>query len=128
MARIPSLFSGKVGPVVLYERNGTPCMRSLASRVRQSKATKKAATLFGKAARIGKTLREGLAAILPDPKNRLVMYPMNQALQQWLKVSDLNSFITKLPALNDLQFNTETDIHYRLQVPVSIAWNKPKKI
>lgn len=128
MARIHKLFAGKVGAVVLYERLGTPCMRSLADRVRQSKATKKAASLFGKAAGISRVLREGLTKILPDYKNRQVMYPLNRALQEWLTSSDLKGFVTELPAFDELQFNAETNIQERLNAPVTIDWNKPKNI
>ncbi len=59
MAKITSAvtFTGKVGGLIGYKRNGKYFLRSVPEKVRQSKATKRAAKRFGAASRKGALIR-----------------------------------------------------------------------
>ncbi len=66
MAKITSAvtFTGKVGGLIGYKRNGKYFLRSVPGKVRQSKATKRAAKRFGAASRKGALIRSALATEL----------------------------------------------------------------
>ncbi len=56
-------FSGKVGNLIAYKRNGKHCLRSMPETVRQTANTRKAAKWFGAASRKGAFIRH---AVAPD--------------------------------------------------------------
>ncbi len=66
MAKITSAvtFTGKVGDLIGYKRNGKYFLRSAPEKVRQSKATKRAAKRFGAASRKGALIRSALSTEL----------------------------------------------------------------
>ena len=49
-----AFVTSSAGNVIFYEFRGKPCARAGPTRVRQTKATKSVATLFGKVARYSK--------------------------------------------------------------------------
>jgi hypothetical protein len=67
------VLNGKLGNLVFYEFRGVPCTRTLPSKVRQTKATKKSARLFGRATSLSAALRGGLGNFLPQDKGRRIM-------------------------------------------------------
>ncbi len=56
-------FSGRVGNVIAYKRNGKHCLRSMPELVRQTDNTRRAAKWFGAASRKGAFIRN---AVAPD--------------------------------------------------------------
>jgi len=128
MGSLAKQLSGKIGNVIFYDRNGKWCIRSRATRVRQTKATKAAAVLFGKAAKMGKTLRSGLNDILPDSRERKMMYRMNKSLLLWLQSSRPKSFELNLPFIDHFQFNQDSDLKEKIKLPIVIDWKKRGKV
>ncbi len=53
-------FTGKLGNVIGYRRNGAWCMRSLPEKVRQTTATRQASRNFGIASSKGKLIRQAI--------------------------------------------------------------------
>ena len=128
MASLSNLLSGRIGNLIFYERNGKTCIRSRAKRVRQTKATKSSAALFGKVATINKALRSGLDKILPESKERAIMLRLNQQLLPLLKHTELKGFSETLPEIDQFQFNEATDITARLNIPFNVDWKKKQAI
>jgi hypothetical protein len=123
-------LSGKVANVIFYEFRGIPCARSSPVKVRQTKATKASAEQFGKAVSIASMLRSGLHTLLPDVKDKDMMYRFNNALLQWLRSSktDKSTIATELPFINEFQFNEKSALDTRLKLPLTIDWKTPGKI
>jgi hypothetical protein len=124
------MLSGRVANVIFYEFRGIPCSRAMPAKVRQSKATKASAKQFGKASRLSKLLRSELVSVLPDPKDKKMMYRLNTALLQWLKTTgpDNSGLITRLPFIEGFQFNEATSITERLRLPLTTDWVEPGKV
>ena len=61
--------TGRVGPVIFYKRGNTYCSRSMPEKVRQTEATKRRSKEFGKASKMGKSVREMLNPVIPIPLN-----------------------------------------------------------
>lgn len=94
-------FTGKLGNVIGYRRNGAWCMRSLPEKVRQTTATRQASCNFGIASRKGKLIRQ---AIVP----RLDIFPggsMGNCLNKALIHAGKN-----LQSLEGFQFNRYTGV------------------
>ena len=81
------LLSGRVGKYIFYVRNGTYCVRAVPGKVKQTKATKARAKEFGKAARIGATLRNQLYEVIPFPADNSMQTRLLSAILEWLKES-----------------------------------------
>ncbi len=130
MARITKVFSsGTIGPVITYEFRGTLCARAKPAFVRQSKATKASANLFGRASRLSRLLREGLESVLPDPREKDVMYRLNNTLFRWLQADMPPPSLTTADPLSitSFEFNKESELSARLKLKPGVAW-KPGKI
>lgn len=131
MARITKVFtSGKIGPVISYEFRGKPCVRAKPQRVRQTKATKASAKLFGKASRLSRLLRGGLKPVLPDPQEKDMMYRLNNTLFRWLQAGmpDPTLIASDPLAINAFEFNTQSELSARLKVKPTVEWIKGKAI
>ena len=116
---------GSVANIIFYEREGKECMRSKPTRVRQTRATRKSAGQFGKAAQISRVLREGLSPILYNSKERGLMHRLNNALLQWLLDNGAGKIksSTHLPFINGFQLYQETPLESRFKVPLSVNWD-----
>src|SRR5262245_40815079 len=57
-------FTGKLGNLVGYRRNGKHCLRSMPVNVRQTAATRHAAQRFGMASKKGALIRNAFTSIL----------------------------------------------------------------
>jgi hypothetical protein len=127
MARITKVFaSGTIGPVISYEYRGKPCLRIKPIRVRQTKATKASAQLFGQAARLSRLLREGLNAVLPDPGEKDMMYRLNAGLFRWLQEGMPEPELTTSDpqAMDAFEFNPLSKLSVRLKVKPTVEWTK----
>ncbi|WP_109698202.1 hypothetical protein [Chitinophaga deserti] len=90
-------FTGKIGNMISYKRNGKHCLRSVPENVRQTDNTRRAAKWFGAVSRKGALIR---SAITPE----LDIYPDSYL------VNRLNSYIMKAgrnnhAGLKDFRFN-----------------------
>ncbi|WP_109694751.1 hypothetical protein [Chitinophaga deserti] len=95
-------FTGKLGNIISYKRNGKHCLRTKPEQVRQTANTRQAAKWFGAASRKGALIR---SAITPE----LDIYPDSYL------VNRLNSYIMKAgrnnhAGLKNFRFNGYTGL------------------
>lgn len=130
MAKLTKIFvSGSIGNVTFYEFRGKPCAKIKPSRVRQTDATKESAKLFGKACAMSAVLRSRLNKMLPDPKDKKMMYALNNALLQWMrKPLPAGPLITKLRHIHKLPLNEEAELKHRMPVEMNVDWQTPGKV
>ena len=125
MAKITKIFiSGKIANLISYERNGTPCVRTMPEEVKQTKATIRSAQNFGKAVRIAKFMRWGLESVIPPIKGRYVEYRMNDAVAQWLTSvkPGKNNTESDLSELCPLGFNKGIALSSVIKCPLEADW------
>src|SRR5258708_7976057 len=77
-------FTGRVGNLIFYNLNGNKYVRTLPDRVRQTKATKARAGVFGLAATMGAVIRSQMASIIAEPRNNTMQTRLVTFLYHWL--------------------------------------------
>ncbi len=102
-------FTGRIGNLISYKRNGKHCLRSVPEKVRQTDNTRQAAKRFGAVSRKGALIR---SAITPE----LDIYPDSYL------VNRLNSYIMKAGRNNhaglvNFRFNGYTGLDKLLTQP-----------
>jgi hypothetical protein len=112
-------FSGRIGNLIYYKMRGKTYVRVAPSRVRQTKATKAKATVFGLASSVGKSIREQLFSVIPFPSDHKMQVRLVSALVQWL-----NSWGGKSL---DLSFIKEFDFIEKYR-KVRNRWKSPFKV
>ena len=123
-----SLVSGQLGPVVYYVKDGAGFVRLRAKKVKQSKATKESATLFGKSRTIGRLLRGEIVAALPGLVNNEIKNRFDNAVFQWLRVEDLGGKREKVEYLDGLEINQRTELHSRFRKKFDVDFNEKGKL
>jgi hypothetical protein len=78
-------ITGRIQNIVFYKRGDKYYARSVADHIRQTKATKKRATEFGKASRAGKILRQQLLPVIPFPAYNKMQTRLVSDLFSWLR-------------------------------------------
>ncbi|MGF6847116.1 hypothetical protein QFZ51_002351 [Chitinophaga sp. W3I9] len=73
-------FTGKLGNVIGYRRNGTYFLRSMPDAVRQTTATRRASRDFGVASRKGKLIRQAIVPRLEINPCGTLVNRLNKAL------------------------------------------------
>ncbi len=124
MARQHTIFvSGKLENIIFYNFRGTPCARTMPVRVRQTKATKNSAALFGLAARTGRLIREGLSVLSHDLADPTVMQRLNSALIKCLKADGIpkNQPLENLSFLTGFVFHNDTTFYSRFKKKLQLA-------
>lgn len=131
MAKPTRIFlSGKIDNLIFYEFQGKPCARKAPVKVRQTKATRESAKLFGIAVSMSAALRQSLSTILPVSKARKNMYLLNTALLKWLKEKrpktpgPSNAF----SPLHGLSFNEDSHLTSYLHKSIWVDWSKTGRI
>lgn len=107
-------FTGRIGNVIGYERNGKHYLRSMPTRVYQSPATQNAARRFGVASNRSKLIRD-------------VMAPQLFLKGDRGRVNRLNKMLTEsgIPGIKGYRFNDHTGVEkFFFQPPVFSADNK----
>ena len=92
-------FTGRLGDLISYKRNGKYCLRSMPEQVHQTEATRKASERFGDASRTGKQIRELFAPFLYGKKDGSHVNRLNKLLVEH-----------GVEALSGYQFNQQTSI------------------
>lgn len=123
-----NLVSGQIGNVVFYVVNGVGYARAAAAKVKQTKATKKSAQLFGKSKRLGSILRGDITGVLPGLSNRQVMPKFDNAVLQWLRLENLDSRQEKLEYIHGFEFNPKSELSTRFKRPIEVDFNEKGKI
>ena len=77
-------FSGRVANLIYYKMYGKTYVRIAPSSVRQTKATRAKATIFGRASKMGKVIRRQLSPAIPFPTDHKMQIRLVSAIVQWL--------------------------------------------
>jgi hypothetical protein len=109
MARLSKKIAGTISNVIFYEFRGKQVIRSKPLRVKQTKASKAAAKDFGRAVRYSRIIRNSLDRVI-DPKDKPMMYRLNNELLQWLRDSkdDSKTMAANILRLESFDFNGES--------------------
>lgn len=109
-------FSGRIGPLVGCFRDGKYYYRSKPARMRQSKGTKRMATLFGLAAGMGKQIRLQLAPSIPNPRDKAMRLRLEGRIRQWLAINNgLPAQATDdIPFINQFNFHATDSLEEKL--------------
>lgn len=113
---------GTQANIIYYNWKGVFSMRTKPARVKQTKATKSSASVFGKAASLGAALRKAFAALLPNAKDKKMQLQFQTALQIFLQQYKTGS-MTAGPvatALQGFRFNEKAGGYGLLQKIISI--------
>ncbi|HMH33591.1 MAG TPA: hypothetical protein VK543_11200 [Puia sp.] len=105
------IFTGRIGNMIFYKRNGKYCSRAVPDRVRQTKPTKARAKEFGKASSLARAIREQLLPVIPFPADNNMQTRLITAVFQWLKEagSSRTERINQLSLIERFQFTSEGD-------------------
>ncbi len=111
-------LTGRIGNLVFYKLGDKYYTRTAPSHVKQTKATKKRATEFGKASRAGKSLRQQLLPVIPFPRDNRMQTRLVSVLFQWLKASDGNPLLPcrEVPYVSTFQFTEGYTVAERWKV------------
>jgi hypothetical protein len=107
-------FSGTVENIIFYQRNGVGFIRTKPAVVKQTKATKKSASVFGQATVMGGSIRQLLEPLLPNPKDRVMQHQLRNALQQWLHHQKDADKVVRIP-LQGLELNNKCNMQQLLK-------------
>jgi len=100
-------LSGTVENIIYYQSRGGSYVRSKPARVKQSKATRKRSTDFGKAATMEKIFRGLLADTIPHPNELAMQRRFRTACYQYLIAQT---------SLSGFSFSDETKLSERLKL------------
>jgi hypothetical protein len=120
-------FTGRISNIILYRWRDKNCMRTMPVTVRQTDATKRAATNFGRACSVSRILRKSLSPLLPDQKESVMRIGLNTALLKWLRIYDPVIPATDLPFIRLFSFSKPGWIT-SLKKYVSVNWETAGKV
>lgn len=120
-------ITGRIQNLVFYKMGGKYYARTIPARVKQTKATKKRATEFGKASRTGKAIRQQLFPVIPFPSDNKMQTRLVSALFQWLRSDsyDPKEPCDQVPSVSAFQFTEGSTIKERWRVPLKITVYEP---
>lgn len=95
-------FTGKMGNLIGYRRNGQYFLRSMPEAVRQTTATRHAARRFGLASSKGKLIRQAIVPLLNIPRDGSLVNRLNRAL--------VSAGKDPLQTINGFRFNKHTGV------------------
>src|SRR5574338_763320 len=101
-------ITGRIQNIVFYKRGDKYYARSVPGRIRQTKATKKRATEFGRASRAGKVLRQQLLPVIPFPADNKMQTRLVSAIFKYLQSpqAEAPGSSSDLPFITGFQFTT----------------------
>jgi hypothetical protein len=115
-------ITGRIGNIVFYKRGDNYYARSVPGRIRQTKATKKCASEFGKASGAGKILRQQLLPVIPFPADNKMQTRLVADLCSWLRSGfDPQQPCDPVPFLNDFSFTKSDTVAERLRVSLQVT-------
>jgi hypothetical protein len=115
-------ITGRVQNMVFYKRGDKYYARSVPGRIRQTKATKKCATEFGKASGAGKMLRQQLLPVIPFPADNKMQTRLVSGLLSWLRSGfDPEQPCDPVPFLNDFRFTECDTVAERWRVSLEVT-------
>ncbi|HEY8658961.1 MAG TPA: hypothetical protein VIL78_07975 [Hanamia sp.] len=121
-SQIDVQITGRIQNVIFYKRGDKYYARSVPLKVKQTKATKKRATEFGKASRLGKCLREQLLPAIPFPSDNKMQTRLVSALFQWLRSGyDATQSNDDVPFVSNFSFTEGYSVRERWKVALQIT-------
>ena len=115
-------ITGKIGNIIFYKRGDKYYARSVAGHTRQTKATKKRATEFGKASRAGKILRQQLLPVIPFPADNKMQTRLVSDLFSWLRSGfDPGQPCDPVLFLNNFRFTESDTVAERWRVSLEVT-------
>lgn len=114
-------ITGRIQNLIHYKRGDKYYVRTAPFKVKQTKATKKRATEFGKASRAGRNLRRQLLPVIPFPADNKMQTRLVSALFQWLRSAyDPVKPSNIVPFVNNFQFTEGYGITERWRVALQV--------
>ncbi len=99
MAKHNMGYIGRLGNVIHYKSDGQFYSRSAPRKFKQTKATKLAATVFGRASGIASVIRSLLFNVIPNPTDRSMQLRLVSGVLEWLhQVGNESAKPTNQPA------------------------------
>ena len=115
-------ITGRIKDLILYKVGDKYYARTAPGKVKQTKATKKRATEFGKASRIGGCLRQQLLAVIPFPGDNKMQTRLVSVLFQWLRSGyDPSKSCAPVPFISNFQFTEGATITERWRVALEVT-------
>ena len=82
-------YVGRIGNVIHYKVGNQFYSRSAPRKFKQTKATKAAASVFGRASIIASAIRSILMEVLPNPSDRKMQLRLVSAVLEWLHLVEM---------------------------------------
>jgi hypothetical protein len=120
-------ITGRIRNHVFYKIGDKYYARSVPGKVKQTKATKKRATQFGKASRAGKCLRQQLLPVIPFPADNKMQTRLVSVIFQWLKPTpdSLPQPCDPVPYVSTYQFTEGYTVAERWKVNLAVSCSSP---
>jgi hypothetical protein len=121
-SQIDVQITGRIQNLIFYKRGDKYYTRTAPGKVKQTKATKKRATEFGQASRIGKCLREQLRPAIPFPSDNKMQTRLVSALFQWLRSGfDATQPNDQVPFVSNFSFTEGYSLRERWRVALQVT-------
>jgi hypothetical protein len=116
-------LQGTFENIIFYTSNGHALIRTKPSIVRQTNATKKAASLFGEAVKMSANLRATVQSLLPKSKDRNMMQRLDATFLHWLRTGQSASGRHEIPFpfVPGFEFNMESQLSEKLKLKLNIT-------
>ena len=112
-------LTGRIKNLICYKVGDKYYTRTAPGKVKQTKATKKRATEFGKASGMGKCMRQQLLPVIPFPADNKMQTRLVSVLFQWLRAGyDPGQPCNDVSFIKDFQFTEGYSIKERWMIPL----------
>lgn len=115
-------MTGRIQNIIFYKLGDKYYARTVPSKVKQTKATKKRASEFGVASRAGAILRQQLLPVIPFPADNKMQTRLVSCLFGWLRSEfDPNQSCDPVPFIDNFCFTEGGSIKERWQVSLEVS-------
>ena len=115
-------LTGRIQNIIFYKRGDKYYARSVPYSVKQTKATKKRASEFGRASTLGKHFRHQLLPAIPLPADNGMQTRLVSALFQWLRSGyNFSEPCEPVPYLHNFQFAEGDTISERWSAKIAVS-------
>ena len=121
-------FIGTIEHLVYYNWLGIYCIRMLPKMVRQTDATRKAASNFGLISSRSKIIRDLLKAFIADPGDKAMQVRLKKALFKSFRSIGTPSLVAEESPLLGFRFNEGLPLAEILRFPIEITEQSNEKI
>lgn len=117
-------FIGKIGNLIYYKWMNLYCIRTAPTRVRQTEATRQAATNFGKVSSRSKLLRQHLDHLIAAPRDKEMQKRLKKALGASIKFADAGAGNLQNHPLMGFRFNEAFSLEHCLGFNLKVTSQK----